>query len=251
MAELLGIYWDDTVRTPYEIEEFKKTYLGSTVYKYGRYISAIKDRSSKSNATKSSNTNSTSSATTAAVQPKNGYKQSGPQSGNVRDLRDLSGSGAGTPGNKVFAGGQFIYKIIGDNPQSKNTPNVFIKPLSASGAEGTTNKIFISSGNGYTDCTCYFDDPNDAQAFLDKINQNNRVPVNVTNLRIVKNKADANGYFLVGTEFGVVAISAKTLNEALKEAMTEEIERQTNWERATEGYTREELEELHTWMRRG
>jgi hypothetical protein len=68
---------------------------------------------------------------------------------------------------------------------------------------------------------------------------------------VVKNKADANGYFLVGTEFGVVAISAKTLNEALKEAMSESVERTTNWEKATEGYTREELDELHTWMRRG
>ena len=127
---------------------------------------------------------------------------------------------------------------------------MFIKPLSASGAVGNTNKIFISSGNGYTDCTCQFDDLNDAQDFLDKIIQNNRVPVNVNNLRIVKNKADANGYFLVGTEFGVVAISAKTLNEALEEAMNESNERQVNWEKATEGYTREQLDELHTWMRR-
>ena len=43
MAECLNIYWDDTIRTPYEVDEFKKTLLGSAVYKYGRYISAIKD----------------------------------------------------------------------------------------------------------------------------------------------------------------------------------------------------------------
>jgi hypothetical protein len=86
---------------------------------------------------------------------------------------------------------------------------------------------------------------------LEKIINNNRVPANVANPRIVKNKADANGYFLVGTEFGICAISAKTLNEALKEGITEKLERDTNWERATEGYTKEELNELHTWMRRG
>jgi hypothetical protein len=250
MAELVQLYWDDTIRTPYEIDEFKKSLLGDAVYKYGRYISAIKDKPSKSRASSSPSSTSSAAGSTGG-QPKNGYKQSGPQSGNVRDLRDLDGIGTGTPGNKVYAGGPYIYKIVGDNPQSKNTPNVFIKPLSSSGAAGTTNKIFISSGNGYTDCTCYFDDPNDAQDFLNKINQNNRVPNNVTNLRIVKNKADSNGYFLVGTEFGVVAVSAKTLNEALVEAMNEKVERAVDWEKATEGYTKEELDELHTWMRRG
>jgi hypothetical protein len=255
-AEQLGLYWDDTVRTPYEIEEFKKSILGEAVYKYGRYISAIPDKSTRSRSTTTNAAGATagSSGNTAATsngQPKNGYKQSGPQSGNVRDLRDLSGTAPGTPGQKVHAASSFIYKIIGDNPQSKNTPNVFIKPLSASGAHGTTNKIFISSGNGYTDCTCYFDDPNDAQSFLKKIISDNRVPVNVTNMRVVKNKADTNGYFLVGTEYGVVAISAKTLNEALADALNEEVTREVNWEKATKSYTKEELDELHTWMRRG
>ena len=258
MAELVQLYWDDTIRTPYEIDEFKKSWLGQAVYTYGRYISAIPDKPTRSRAANASSGsgsatgNAAGGNTSNSNQPKNGYKQSGPQSGNVRDLRDLDGVNAGTPGNKVFASasGGYIYKIVGDKTGS-NTPNVFIKPLSASGAVGNTNKIFISSGNGYTDCTCYFDDPNDAQDFLDKINQNNRVPANVNNLRVVKNKADANGYFLVGTEFGVVAISAKTLNEALSEAMNENAERHVNWEKATERCTREELDELHTWMRRG
>lgn len=242
MAECLQLYWDDTVRTPYEIDEFKKTLLGAAVYKYGRYISAIPDKGSKSASSRST------SPRTPGQPPKNNYKQSGPQSGNVRDLQDLNG-GPGTPGHKVTANTNLIYKIIGDNPQSKNTPNVFIKPLSAAGAAGTTNKIFISSGNGYTDCTCYFDDPNDAQEFLDKIVAAGRVPVNISNMRVVKNKADSNGYFIVGTEFGPCAVSAKTLNEALKESVEEDI-KVSGWEKATEGYSKEELNELHTWMRR-
>ena len=146
--------------------EFKKTILGDTVYKYGRVISAVKD---KTTSRSSSGSTASGSTRTSGQPPKNGYKSSGPQSGNVRDLLDLQTNGPGTPGQKIHADGPYIYKIIGDNPQSKNTPNVFIKPLSAAGGKGTTNKIFISSGNGYTDCTCYFDDPNDAQAFLDKI----------------------------------------------------------------------------------
>lgn len=233
LAEQLGIYWDDTVRTPYEVDEFKKTLLGAAIYKYGRYISAVSNKKSRSSSTR-----------TPGQPPKNNYKQSGPQSANVRDLQ-------GNPGQKVHADTSFIYKIIGDNPQSKNTPNVFIKPLNAAGAEGSTNKIFISSGNGYTDCTCYFDDPNDATTFLNKVLASNRVPANVTNLRVVKNKADANGYFLVGTEFGIVAVSAKTLNEALTEAAKEMNEGVSGWDKATANYSKEELDELHTWMRRG
>ena len=80
---------------------------------------------------------------------------------------------------------------------------------------------------------------------------NAEIPNNVTNPRVVKGKADPNGYFLVGTEFGVCAISAKKLNEALNEEVNEEPTRQVSWEKATEGYTKEQLEDLHTWMRRG
>ncbi len=242
-AELLELYWDDTLKTPYEVEEFKKTLLGDTVYKYGRYISAIQDKPARaSRSTSKAATGATGGGTTTSA-PQNGYKSSGAQSGNVRDLQDLNG-GPGTPGQKVMAAGSFIFRIVGDNPQSKNIPNVFIKPLSPSGATGSTNKVFFSSGNGYTDCTCYFDDENDAQAFLDKMIAAGRIPANISNPRVVKRNADSNGYFLAGTEFGVCAISAKTLNEAL----TEDVD--SDWEKATEGYTKEELEELHTWMRR-
>ena len=242
-AELLQLYWDDTLKTPYEVDEFKKTLLGDAVYKYGRYISAIQDKPARASRSAASAGGTTSTNTA----PQNGYKNSGAQSGNVRDLQDLNG-GPGVPGQKVLAGGKFIFRIVGDNPQSKNVPNAFIKPLSPSGAAGTTNKVFISSGNGYTDCTCYFDDEVDAQEFLDKIIAAGRVPANISNMRVVKRNADPNGYFIVGTEFGRCAISAKTLNEALAEALTEDPT--GGWESATKDYTREELEELHTWMRR-
>lgn len=240
MAERLGLYWDDTIRTPYEIDEFKKTLLGAAVYKYGRIISAIPDKGAKSK-TSSAGTGA-ASGTQPRVASASSGKPQGPQSGNVRDLQ-------GNPGEKVYADTALIYKIIADKV-GKNTPNVFIKPLNTAGAAGSTNKIFISSGNGWTDCTCYFDDPNDAQAFLDKIIAAGRVPANINNLRVTKMKAHPNGYFLVGTEFGVVAVNAQTLNEAITEAMKEMTEEVNCWEKATEGYTKEELDELHTWMRR-
>ena len=245
MAELLGIYWDDTIRTPYEIDEFKKTLLGAAVYKYGRYISAIPNKTTKRKAAAAST--GTPKVTSAA--PQNGYKSSGPQSGNARGL-------IGNPGDKVYAEGQ-SFRIEGDKLQS-NVPRVFIKPLTASGADGNnSNKVYISSGNGYTDCTCYFDDPNEAQKFLDKLLpdlnklvQEKRAIANISNLHIARTKVDTNGYFLVNTEYGICAISARTLNEAMTEALEEEANRGACWEKATEGCTREELEELHTWMRR-
>ena len=243
MAECFGLYWDDTIRTPYEIDEFKKTLLGTAVYTYDRYISAIKDKTTKTRAA------STNSPRVASSAPQNGYKQSGPQSGNVRGLM-------GNPGEKVFADGPVSYRIEGDKLQS-NTPRVFIKPLTASGAVGNSNKIYISSGNGYTDCTCYFDDPNEAQKFLDKILpdinkliQEKRAIAGIANLHVAKVKSDPNGYFLVDTEYGVCAVSAKTLNEAMTEALKEETERYSGWEKATARYTKEELDELHTWMRK-
>lgn len=235
MAELLGIYWDDTIRTPYEIDEFKKTLLGQAVYKYRRFTSAVSNKKSGSTRT---------STQTAGGTPKNNYKQSGPQSGNVRDLKSQ-------PGDKTHITGRLIYKIIGENTQSKNIPNVFIKPLSASGALNGTNKLFISSGNGYTDCTCYFESIIVAQKFLDYILKNCSIPTNITNLHIVKAHSDPNGYFKVGTECDECLISAKTLNETLKES-TESFEEEINgWKKATKDYSNEELEELHVWMRRG
>ena len=237
MAELVNIYWDDTIRTPYEVDAFKKTLLGAAVYKYGRYISAIKAPKAASSSGKTSATNTASQpAKTPGQGPANPYKSSGPQSGNVRDL-------LGKPGDKAYADTAISYKIIADKI-GKNTPNVFIKPLSPAGATGSTNKIFISSGNGYTDCTCYFDDPNDAQDFLDEIIAAGRVPANIKNIHVAKCKSDPNGYFLVGTEFGTVAVSAKTLNESIIEDLS------GGWAKATEGCSKEELDELHTWMRK-
>lgn len=246
VAEIMQLYWDDTIRTPYEIDEFKKTFLGDAVFKYGRYISAIKDKTSKSRSSSASKASASggSSGSTAKQQPKNGYYQSGPQSGNARDLQ-------GNPGEKVRANTSLIYRIIGDTSTSKSVPQVFVNPISASGAAGKTNKVKFSSGKGYGDCTCYFDDENDAKEFLDKVIKNNRVPADVSNPRVVKRAADPNGYFLVGTEFGVCAIDAKRLNETLEEEAKNKDTRLPNWEKATEGYTKEELDELHTWMRRG
>lgn len=239
MADTLNLYWDDLNRTPYEITAFQNTILGKAVYQYGLLVSV-----KAAAPTPRAKASGTTSTRTPGQPPQNNYKQSGPQSGNVRDLQ-------GAPGQKVLASasGDKIYRIIGVNANSKNVPNAFIKPLSSGGAAGNTNKVFFGSGNGYTDCTCYFDDEKDAQAFAQKCLA--IIPPNITNIRVVEKTADPNGYFLVGTEFGIVAVSARTLNEALTEDVEiEESLEETCWDRATKNMSEAELTELYQWMQK-
>lgn len=235
MAELLNLYWDDTVKTTYEIDEFKKTILGQAVYKYGRVISAV-GASKRGSGTRAASTR------TAGQPPKNNFKQTGPQSGNARDLLDVNG-GPGKPGQKVDPAGSDVYGIVGDNTNSKNIARVFVKPLAPSGAAGTTNKVLIGSGKGFGDCVCWFEDAGDAQDFLDKINANGRCPANVTGLHIVAKRKESNGYFLVGTEFGTVAISAKALNEAINQS-SGAMEEGFAWDKAMENLSDKEFFDL-------
>lgn len=235
MAECFNLYWDDTIRTPYEIEEFKKTLLGSAVYKYGRYISAITP--SRVRATKSTSNSGSSNP------PRNDFKQQGPKSGQARGL-------IGKPGEKVYIQDQYALAICGEMPNVKSKYCAQIKPLDKNGASGSTNKVFISASHSYGMGICYFDEMADAQAFYDKLVKSGNVPSNLTKLEIVNVKKDKNGYFLFDTEFGVCAISASVLNEDINTPEVVEEDFGAGWAKATESYTKEQLKDLHTWMRK-
>lgn len=207
------IYWDDvhTNKTVYEIDQYKKTIIGAALFEFGCMLSQnLNTNSANSNqAPTSTNTSGTRapSKRVAGQPPVNPYKSSGPQSGNIRDLH-------GKPGEKVYASasGNMIFYIEGENANaSASKARAMIKPLTKGAEVNGTNKVFINSSHGYTDCTCYFDDLANADAFLKKCLA--ICPSSVTNLKVVKRSAEKNGYFLVGTEFGEVAISAKTMNE--------------------------------------
>lgn len=236
MAELLNLYWDDTVRTTYELDEFKKTLLGQAVFKYGRIISTV-------GAAKSAGGTRAASSRAPGQPPKNNFKQSGPQSGNARDLRDVNG-GPGQPGVKVDPANADVYGIVGTSTTSKNVARVFVKPLAPSGAAGKTNKVLIGSGKGFGDCVCWFEDPNDAQDFLDQIIAAGRCPANVTGLSVTARKKESNGYFLVGTEFGICAISAKALNEAMCKDAVEDVQEGFAWDKVMENLDSDEMYEL-------
>jgi hypothetical protein len=246
MAECLNLYWDDTVRTPYEIEEFKKTYLGEAVFKYGRIISAIKDKPSRKAAASANTPGVASSA------PKNDFRQQGPKSSQATGLINLDGTpiAPGQPGQKVFIDKGYALAIRGTVAGKASKVRAVVTPLNAKGTSGSKNKVFINASHGYGVGECLFDDKDDAVNFYDQIVLNNRVPSGVTDLQIEKIQVDKNGYFLVDTEFGICAIAARVLNEEVEEPEVIEEDLGGGWKKATERYTKEEFDELHSWMRK-
>ena len=250
LAECLNVYWDDLNATKHEKETFSKTILGRAVQAYERFTSNINTTQTVAQVP-TSNTGIKNSAPKQSSprvpgQPKNPYKSSGPQSSNVRDLQ-------GAPGKKVYSETGEIYRIIGDHSASKNRPNAFIRPLKSSGAAGNTNKVFFNSGNGYEDCTCWFETQADAVNFLNQIKANTKIDPAISNIRVAgPSKPDTNGYFLVGTEFGPCAIQASKLNEMLQETLDEVAEADKScWDKVCENYDEDSKQELKYFMRKG
>lgn len=209
VALKLGLLWDDTNHTTYELEIFEKSYLGQAVKEVGAYISVQSAALSTQKPAKTTTTKKTQNTPRqAGAAPQNGYKSSGPQSGSARDL-------ISTPGNKEILTG-LVYKIEGVNAKSaKNKAKLYIKPLEASGAKGNTNKVMMGSANGYTDCVCHFDNAQDADNFLKTWANANTTQTQFTNVQVVRKNADPNGYFKIGTEYGPCYISAVKLNEQI------------------------------------
>lgn len=219
VALKLGLLWDDTNHTAYELEAFEKTYLGQGVKEVGAYISVQSNLlSAQQNTPKPSKTTrqSTPRQAGSSAAPQNGYKSSGPQSGSARDM-------ISAPGQKEYLTSP-IFKIEGVNAKStKNKAKLFIKPLEAAGNKNGTNKVMMGSANGYTDCVCHFDRPQDADAFLQSWAKDNSTQTQFTNVLVVRKNADPNGYFKIGTEYGPCYISAVKLNEQVN-TESEELE---------------------------
>ena len=199
------IYWDNRLKSSYEMEIFEATLLGAALKLYDCFVEPVV-------AQKVAQTNKSTGGTgrVAGQPPKNDYKSSGGQSSNVRDLK-------GTPGNKEILSVSVLYRIEGTNANTTKVPSAFIKPLKANGAVGSTNKVFIGDPSGYTDCTLFFDDSLSADTFLAQCMQRASIPNNISNLHVAKVKVDKNGYYRVGTEYGDAYIKASKLNEAIAE----------------------------------
>lgn len=219
-------WWDDSLATTYEMDEITKTTLGAALFEFNCFTSQEDPTKPKQRATKQTtamNTGATTagSATTAqSTGPVSGYKSSGPHSGEIPNL-------IGTAGVKENPTVSLMYCVQADKI-GKNTPNAFITPLNTTTTgniikvdKATAEVVKFGSGNGYTDCTCWFDDINLATDFAKKCQ--NKFGAKYTNISIAKAKTDPNGYYKVSTEFGECYIKAKKLNEAFEKAEQEEI----------------------------
>lgn len=201
-----GIYWDNSLKTTYEMEVFEKTLLGAALKLYNCFT--VVDGNQTTN-TATQNQTKVQTTKVPGQPPKNNYKSTGGQSGKVRDLK-------GTAGNKEFLSG-WVFRIEGVNTAAKKIPYAFIRPLKDSGAKNGTNNVFVGDPSGYTDCTLFFSDLAEADAFLLKCNQGGVVGSTITNLHVSKIKADSNGYYKVGTIFGDAYIKASKLNEEVED----------------------------------
>ena len=214
-------WWDDSLATTYEMEEITKTTLGAALFEFNCFTSQEDPTKSKQRATRHAASTNTSTTTPAqSTGPVSGYKSSGPHSGEIPNL-------IGTAGVKENILASLMYCVQADKI-GKNTPNAFITPLNTTTTgniikvdKATAETVKFGSGNGYTDCTCWFADINQATDFAIKCQ--NKFGVKYTNIGIAKAKTDPNGYYKVSTEFGECYIKAKKLNEALEKAEQEEI----------------------------
>lgn len=219
-------WWDDSLATTYEMDEITKTTLGAALFEFNCFTSQEDPTKPKQRATKqttATNAGTTVAGSTTTVQstgPVSGYKSSGPHSGEIPNL-------IGTAGVKENPTVSLMYCVQADKI-GKNTPNAFITPLNTTTTgniikvdKTTAEVVKFGSGNGYTDCTCWFDDINLATDFAIKCQ--NKFGAKYTNISIAKAKTDPNGYYKVSTEFGECYIKAKKLNEAFEKAEQEEI----------------------------
>lgn len=201
-----GIIWDDSALTEYEIDAIKNTILGGTLYKAGLFVTT------QLAITQSPVAQNSATKTTTANPPKIGYKATGAHSQHIPNL-------LGAANQKITLTGT-VFAIIADKTGT-NTPNAYITPLGA----GTNGKIItvgktaaeqvkFGSGNGYTDCMCWFDNLNDADSFCKTCQASFGNKFN--NIHVVQAQADKNGYFKVSTSFGAAYIKANKLNEQLQ-----------------------------------
>lgn len=200
-----GFYWDDTNKTQYEMDAYRKSLLGAALYDYGCFLS----QRNKPTATKTRTV-----STSTSGEPVSDYKSTGGRSGDIPNL-------IGTPGEKIILTG-YVFCVFADKI-GRNTPGAFITPLQVVGdrvskvSKANAERVKFSSANGYTDCKLWFDTQTTATEVLTKCEA--RFGTKFSHYQIGKKSADKNGYFKVSTEFGEAYIKAGKLNEELEEAL--------------------------------
>lgn len=239
-------YWDDSAASTYEMAEINNTIMGKTLKSFGGFASQHAPKAAKTT-TAGNGTTTTATPRTPGQPPQNNFKSRGALSGSAVDLKSI-------PGQKEHLSTP-IYCVNGvDSNGTVLEDTAYIRPVEAdpkSQAKYTinnTNKVLFGKAKGYGYCQVYFTSKQAADDFCAQlIASNPGVNPNVALIKVCQLKsALANGYFMIGTEFGSVFISASKLNENIQEAIQESAEKveptmsnKEKWERYEEAYFHE------------
>lgn len=204
------IFWDDVnvPRSVVEMETYRKSYLGSACWEFGCFLSQNVGKTAPK-------VRAPRAAGTSGSAPTSGYKTSGPKSGLIKGL-------IGKPGEKIkFPSGEHLYVIVCDSSKPK-TQYVYIDPLAY---VADINKVKLGDPSGYSACKLFYTGISAAEEAIEGIKAGKvKMPDHVTGFTIKKQSADPNGFFNVMTELGPAYVKASKLNEAIKEALAEEVD---------------------------
>ena len=248
-CKAMNIVWNDKSRSNEEIKLFKASKLGAQLWRYQCFVSQIGGGVRVTTTTGGTRPKSTGSSTG----PTNDYKASGPQSGNARGL-------VGNPHEKINPKGEWgkMFDVEYDK-KGVNVPYLFVDPLGSKGDAGNNvNKVLEGSGNGYTDCACYFNTREEADEFKKRYAElHNLKPRQLPNdqgivydsgkfsgLHVGKGNLQPNGYFMVNTECGKCYIRANKLNEDMDLDEELEVEEMLPESKLISEMTTEEFEAL-------
>lgn len=203
------IFWDDinTHRTTVEMDTYRMSILGKACWDFGCFISQRADKKKTSKLVKS-----VSEPRVAGSASKSGYKSSGPRSGEIGGL-------IGEPGKKVIFAKDDILRVIVCHSTKPKTQYIYVDPIAN---KADTNIAKIGDPSGYSTCKLFFDSIEAAQAAIDTIKSEYKIPDYITGFEIKKQAADPNGYFKIKTDLGNAYIKASKLNEEITEEITEE-----------------------------
>lgn len=153
--------------------------------------------------------------------PVDTYKSEGSKSHLVFDMKSIPGQ------KETMVGDQGYLFVIAaeDSTTSKNKPLAFINPILTTKTyrNQNTNIVRMGSAHGWADLTLYFNTLNEAEAFIVKMANANKIASKFTNVRAEKRsisgkfgKMFSHGFYVVGTDLGDVYVCASKLNEAVE-----------------------------------
>jgi len=228
------LYWDDCNKnlTVYEVNAFYDTTFGHIVTNLNGFTSQPEPW--EDSTTTSTTTNTQAAPKTRAPKtanpngPVKDYKSLGPLATKCRDVKDTT----------VIVINRPMYKISGVKGTNKSEVNAYIKPVlvgdyGRGGDSSSTNKLLFGSAKGYGYCTCLWSSVSDADAALKYLQDNNRIPSDVTNVQVCSTN-NQHRFIKIGTETGDCYISAGKINEALGEEFEEDLNTEEVYDKYSE-----------------